>query len=54
MRKPRKISVVDVGGTNVKLRVTGHRNMRKFSSGPRLTPKKMVSETLALGCRLAL
>lgn len=48
MRKPKKILVVDVGGTNVKLRVTGHRTMRKFSSGPRLTPKKMVSETRAL------
>jgi polyphosphate glucokinase len=48
MRKPKKILVVDVGGTNVKLRVTGHRAMRKFSSGPRLTPKKMVSEARAL------
>jgi polyphosphate glucokinase len=48
MRKPKKILVVDVGGTNVKLRVTGHRAMRKFSSGPRLTPKRMVSETRAL------
>ncbi len=38
-----KVLVVDVGGTNVKLRATGHRTARRFPSGPTLTPQQMVA-----------
>jgi polyphosphate glucokinase len=48
MRKAKKILVLDVGGTNVKMYVTGHRAMRKFSSGPKMTPQKMVAQVRAL------
>jgi predicted NBD/HSP70 family sugar kinase len=48
MRAPLKVLVIDVGGTNVKVLVTGHREARKFPSGPRLTPKKMVAGVKAL------
>jgi polyphosphate glucokinase len=48
MRKPKNILVVDVGGTNVKMRVTGHRAMRKFPSGPTLTPRQLVAQVRAL------
>jgi polyphosphate glucokinase len=48
VRKPKRILVVDVGGTNVKMRVSGHRAMRKFTSGPALTPQKMVAQVRAL------
>ncbi len=37
-----KILVVDVGGTNVKVLVSGHRIPIKVPSGPRLTPRGMV------------
>jgi polyphosphate glucokinase len=46
--KPKRILVVDVGGTNVKMRVSGHRATRKFTSGPTLTPQKMVAQVRAL------
>jgi len=36
------VLVVDVGGTHVKVLVTGEREPRKFSSGPTLTAKQMV------------
>ena len=41
---PRKILVVDVGGTHIKLLVTGRRTPRKFDSGQRMTPAKMVGQ----------
>jgi len=34
---------VDVGGTNVKILVSGQKEPRKFPSGPKLTPERMVS-----------
>jgi polyphosphate glucokinase len=37
-----KILVVDVGGTNVKVRASGHRAPIKIASGPTLTPREMV------------
>jgi polyphosphate glucokinase len=46
--KPKKILVVDVGGTNVKMHVSGHSAMRKFTSGPTLTPQKLVAQVRAL------
>src|SRR6202043_116590 len=37
----KKILVVDIGGTNVKLMIkTG--KQRQFDSGPRMTPKQMI------------
>ena len=39
-----KIHVIDVGGNNVKLLVSGHHTPRKFPSGPDLTARRMVSE----------
>jgi hypothetical protein len=38
-----KILVVDVGGNNVKLLVSGQRTPRKIPSGPTLTPPRMVA-----------
>ncbi len=37
-----KILVIDVGGTNVKLKVQGTDEVRKVPSGPELTPAEMV------------
>src|ERR1019366_520304 len=36
------VLTIDVGGTNVKILVTGQQEVRKFPSGPKLTPKAMV------------
>ncbi|MGB7846293.1 MAG: ROK family protein [Candidatus Acidiferrum sp.] len=38
-----RVLVIDVGGTNVKLLVTGSDAPRKFESGPKLTPVKLVA-----------
>ncbi len=40
----RKVLVADVGGTNVKLLVTGQSEPRKLASGPMLTPELMMAE----------
>jgi polyphosphate glucokinase len=37
-----KILVIDVGGTHVKVLVTGHRDERKVASGPSMTAQKIV------------
>jgi polyphosphate glucokinase len=42
------ILVVDVGGTNVKIRATGHEETRKVPSGPGLTAQQMVPEVMKL------
>lgn len=42
-RPLRRVLVVDIGGTNVKLLATGQSEPRRFRSGPKLTPKKMVA-----------
>jgi polyphosphate glucokinase len=39
----RKVLVVDVGGTSVKILATGQNERRSFPSGPTLTPRQMVS-----------
>jgi polyphosphate glucokinase len=39
----RKVLVVDVGGTSVKVLATGQAEHRAFSSGPTMTPLQMVS-----------
>ncbi|MGC1105318.1 MAG: ROK family protein [Candidatus Acidiferrales bacterium] len=40
----RKILVIDVGGTHVKVLATGQRLQRKVVSGPAMTPGKMVED----------
>jgi len=39
-----KTLVIDVGGTNVKVLATGKRTPIKIPSGPRMTPRRMVTE----------
>jgi predicted NBD/HSP70 family sugar kinase len=43
MKKKKKILVIDIGGTHVKLMLS-RRDKRKFDSGPRMTPKQMVAK----------
>ncbi len=38
-----KVLVVDVGGTHVKVLVSGQSEARKFGSGPGLVPRRMIS-----------
>jgi len=40
----KKVLAVDVGGTHVKLLITGETEPRRFISGPRLTPETMMSD----------
>src|ERR1700704_3449073 len=44
----KRVLAIDVGGTHVKTRLSGRREMRQFESGPTLTPRRMVSKVLAL------
>jgi polyphosphate glucokinase len=39
----KKVLVIDVGGTSVKILATGQRKRRRFRSGSTLTPRRMVS-----------
>lgn len=39
-----KILVLDVGGTHVKLRVSGNEEIRKVASGPLLTPQQLLDD----------
>jgi polyphosphate glucokinase len=41
-RRPKLVLVIDVGGTHVKILMTGKRVMRKVNSGPTMTARKMV------------
>lgn len=43
-----KILVVDVGGTRVKIRVSGHEDTRKCRSGPEMTASQMVESAREL------
>ena len=43
-----KILVIDIGGTNVKLLVSGEQEVRKFPSGLRLTARQMVDTVKAI------
>src|SRR6185295_12545282 len=38
------VLAVDVGGTNVKILATGHKEPRRFPSGPTLTADQMVAK----------
>jgi hypothetical protein len=41
-----RVLAIDVGGTNIKLRVSGSEEVRKFESGPTLTAEQMVKGVL--------
>ncbi len=43
-----KVLVIDVGGTNVKVLLTGQKIPRKFASGPMMTAETMVAQVLKL------
>jgi len=43
-QRPNKILVVDIGGTHVKVRVTGQRGERKIASGSAMTASGMVRD----------
>lgn len=43
MKKTKRILVIDIGGTHVKLMIS-RGEKRKFDSGPRMTPKQMVAK----------
>jgi len=42
LRRPKRVLVIDVGGTHVKILMTGKRVLRKVNSGPTMTAQKMV------------
>jgi polyphosphate glucokinase len=42
------VLVIDVGGTSVKILATGQTESRSFRSGPKLTPRQMVSKVKKL------
>jgi polyphosphate glucokinase len=43
-KRYRRILAIDIGGSHVKMRVFGRREMRQFESGPDLTPRQMVAQ----------
>lgn len=45
---PRRVLVIDVGGTNIKVRTNQHDEVRKHPSGPEVTASSMVEEMRAL------
>ncbi|HUO20328.1 MAG TPA: ROK family protein [Steroidobacteraceae bacterium] len=51
-RAPRRILVIDVGGTHVKFRLDGRGRIGKFSSGPKLGPARMVRKVRERAARL--
>ena len=48
MKAPLKVLVIDIGGTNVKMLASGQTERRKFPSGKKLTPARMVAEVKKL------
>jgi polyphosphate glucokinase len=44
----RRVLAIDVGGSHVKARVFGRRELRQFESGPALTPRQMVARVHAM------
>lgn len=48
MSKRLQVLVIDVGGTNVKVKVSGGKEERKFPSSATLTPRKMVAGVKAI------
>jgi polyphosphate glucokinase len=49
LRKPqRRVLAIDVGGSHIKTRVSGLKDIRQFESGPTMTPRRMVSGVLKM------
>lgn len=48
MKRKKRVLAIDVGGSHVKTRVSGRREMRQFESGPTLTPSRMVTKVLEM------
>jgi hypothetical protein len=48
MKRPLKVLVIDIGGTNIKVAVTGEKESRKIPSSARLTPRRMVAGVKAI------
>lgn len=46
--EPKKVLVIDIGGTSVKLLASGQHERRMFASGRKMMPKKMVRKTLEM------
>lgn len=46
--KPRKVLVIDVGGTHIKVLATGKRSRREVPSGPKMTAAQMVRQVKRL------
>ena len=42
--KHRRVLAIDIGGSHVKVRVFGRREMRQVETGPSLTPRRMVDK----------
>ncbi len=43
LRRQQRVLAIDVGGSHVKLRLSGQKSVRQFVSGPELTPSRMVA-----------
>ncbi|MGH8306500.1 MAG: ROK family protein, partial [Steroidobacteraceae bacterium] len=52
-RAPRRILVIDVGGTHIKFRAGARGAIRRFDSGPKMGPARMVREIRELAPGLA-
>jgi polyphosphate glucokinase len=44
----RRVLAVDIGGSHVKMRLFGRREMRQFESGPKMTPRQMAKRVHAM------
>ncbi|MEP7245480.1 MAG: ROK family protein [Gammaproteobacteria bacterium] len=47
LRKSKRVLVIDVGGSHVKVLVSGRKERRRFVSGPRMTPERVVEKVKA-------
>src|SRR5271169_2220890 len=43
-----KILVIDIGGTNIKVKHSDYEEVRKYPSGPELTPNQLVAAVTSL------
>jgi polyphosphate glucokinase len=48
IKRKKRVLAIDVGGSHVKTRVSGRREMRQFESGPTLTPSRLVTKVLEM------
>jgi polyphosphate glucokinase len=42
-KRHRRVLAIDVGGSHVKMRIFGRRELRQFESGPKLNPRQMAA-----------